>query len=232
VASRQRCRVFRVDGLSRISALWLPYCRTRRFGLHIFANPTDYFRPFWLLTGGPSLESPQASETNLFLSVPQLFLTPFFLDLIKFASSASDGRNGTLLRFDLSALVAFAQSIYVDQILCSARPELCSQQILSRDNWYRQIIIYSNIYSPSPRFLKFNAADFRHDGDHHRRRTHSKEVIGLCKVLGAQSFNRCPELRKRGKHSFAIFSVCANQNIQIFCRTWLCMKRNRVSANI
>jgi hypothetical protein len=38
-------------------------------------------------------------------------------------------------------------------------------------------------------------------------------------------------LRKRGKHSFAVISVCANQNIQIFCRTWLRMKRNRVSAN-
>ena len=136
-----------------------------------------------------------------------------------------------LLPFDLLALVAFAQSIDINQILCSASRKFCNQQVLSRDKWHGQIIIYSNIYSPSPRFLKFNAANLRHDIDHHRRRAHSKEVIGLGKILGAQSFNRCSELRKRGKHGFAVFSVCANQNIQIFCRTWLRMKRNRVSAD-
>jgi len=95
----------------------------------------------------------------------------------------------------------------------------------------RQIIIYSNIYSPSPCFLRFNAADFRHDVYHHRWRAHAKEVIGLREVLGAQSFNRRSELRERCIHGFAVFSVCANQNIQIFGCTWLRMKRNRISAN-
>ena len=136
-----------------------------------------------------------------------------------------------MLLFDVLALGAFAQSIDVDQILCSARRELCNQQVLSRDKWYGQIIIYSNIYSPSPRFLKFNAADLRHDVHHHGRRAHAKDVIGVGEVLGAQSFNRCSELRKRGIHGFAVFSVCANQNIQIFGRAWLRMKRNPISAD-
>jgi len=34
-----------------------------------------------------------------------------------------------------------------------------------------------------------------------------------------------------GDASFAVFSACADQNIQIFGRTWLRMKRNRVSAD-
>jgi len=43
--------------------------------------------------------------------------------------STLDERHGhsRLLLFDLLALVAFAQSIDVDQILCSARRKLCNQ---------------------------------------------------------------------------------------------------------
>jgi hypothetical protein len=57
---------------------------------------------------------------NLFLlSLPQPFLALYFFDLIKLASSASDGRNETALLFDLLALVTFAQSINVNQLPCS-----------------------------------------------------------------------------------------------------------------
>jgi hypothetical protein len=69
------------------------------------------------------------------LSLPQPFLASLFPYLIKLASNACDGGNGTLLRFNLLALVAFAQSIDVNQILCSSRRELCYQQVLSRDKW-------------------------------------------------------------------------------------------------
>jgi hypothetical protein len=40
------------------------------------------------------------------------------------------------------------------------------------------------INSPAPYFIKFNAGDFRHDVNHHWRRTHAKEVVGLGEVLG------------------------------------------------
>jgi hypothetical protein len=60
---------------------------------------------------------------------------------------------------------------------------MSSRVVLSRDKWFGQFIIYSNIYSPSPCFLKSNAADFRHDVDHHRRRAHAKEVIEHGEVL-------------------------------------------------
>ena len=52
-----------------------------------------------------------------------------------------------LLRFNLLAMAAFTQCIDVNQILCSTRRKLCNQQVLPRDKWYGQIIIYSNIYS-------------------------------------------------------------------------------------
>ena len=129
------------------------------------------------------------------------------------------------------ALAAFTQCIDVNQILCSTCRKFCNQQVLSRDKWYGQIIIYSNIHSPSPCFFKFDTANFRHDVYHHRWRAHAKDVIGLGEVVGTHSFNRCSELRERGIYGFAVFSVCADQNIKIFCRTRLRMKRNRVSTN-
>jgi hypothetical protein len=87
------------------------------------------------------------------------------------------------------------------------------------------------INSPAPYFIKFNAGDFRHDVNHHWRRTHAKEVVGLGEVLGAQAFDWSSKFCERGIYGFAVFSISANQNVQIFGSTGLGMKRNRVSAD-
>jgi hypothetical protein len=50
------------------------------------------------------------------------------------------------------------------------------------------------------------------------------------KSLALRSSTGAPNFTS-GVHGFAVFSICANQNIQISGRTWLRMKRNRVSAN-
>ncbi len=39
------------------------------------------------------------------------------------------------------------------------------------------------------------------------------------------------DLHQKANHGFAVLSVGANQNVQVFGRTRLGMKRNRVSAN-
>jgi hypothetical protein len=87
------------------------------------------------------------------------------------------------------------------------------------------------INSPTLCLLELNAGDLRHDVYHHRRRTHTKEVIGLGEVLGAQAIDWCSKLCERGIYGFPVFSVGANQNIQIFGSARLSMKRNRVSAD-
>ena len=81
--------------------------------------------------------------------------SPASLNLIKLASSIRDGRSGTLLLFDLLALIALAQCIDINQILCSTRRNLCNQQVLTRDEWYGQIIIYSNICSSYPPTIRY-----------------------------------------------------------------------------
>ena len=57
-----------------------------------------------------------------------------------------------------------------------------------------------------------------------------KKLSGSAKSLTFNPSIGAPNFAS-GEHSFAVFSVCANQNTQIFGRTWLRMKRNRVSTD-
>jgi hypothetical protein len=83
--------------------------------------------------------------------------------------------------------------------------------------------------SCSPQQFLFAGHPHNVTANHFSQSALGREFLG--EVLGTHSFNRCSKLRERGIHSFAVFSVCADQNIQIFRRTRLRMKRNRISAN-
>jgi hypothetical protein len=87
------------------------------------------------------------------------------------------------------------------------------------------------IHPPAPCFVKLNAAYFRHDVNHHWGRANAKEVIRLGEVLWAQAFDWCSELSERRIYAFAVFSVGANQNVQIFGRSRLSVIRDSVSAD-
>ena len=102
-------------------------------------------------------------------------------------------------------LRAFTKRNDVGQILGTARGNLGSQEIVSRNKIDHQCVVDRNGHPPRPCTFEFDAANLGHDIHHHRRRAHSEKVIRFRKVFCTESFQRRTEFCQCDVNSLAVF---------------------------
>lgn len=88
-------------------------------------------------------------------------------------------------------------------------------QVLSGNDVCRDLSLYQRFYAFFPRFVESNPIDFLKDVDTKRGKADlENRVRFIPKIFWREASKRCAISTKNG---FAIFLVCSDKDIEIFC---------------